>query len=284
MKLIPLNMKNSLYQRLRVFAIGLAAAALILSTGCNQTPKKQDLGIPDARDLEPREDLIPELSGYPIPTSYDITKHIYQSGAPYIVSLSNAPEKASEYITQRDKVLNLGVYAADLCYATTYMMKQSTMNYLEASKTLIDDLGISTTFNVTYAERIETNIQNRDSLISVVTESFDDTWNYLVENQQDVLARLVVCGSWIEGIYITTNMAAKAVDNTTFLEALAKQKNSLNKLVELLEPVKDVEEVSDIYNSLSDIGEFYEEVGDIMTDEQLKVLTEKVDVLRESIV
>jgi hypothetical protein len=284
MKLIPLNMKNSLYERLRVLLIGLVATTLILSTACNNTAKKQDLGIPEASDLEPREDLIPELSGYPIPTSYDITKHIYQSGAPYIVSLSNPPEKASEYITQRDKVLNLGVYAADLCYATTYMMKQSTMNYLEASKILIDDLGISTTFNVTYAERIENNIQNRDSLIAVVTESFDDTWNYLVENQQDVLARLVVCGSWIEGIYITTNMAAKAIDNTTFLEALAKQKNSLNKLVELLEPVKDVEEVSDIYNSLSDIGEFYEEVGDIMTDEQLKVLTEKIDVLRESIV
>ena len=79
-------------------------------------------------------------------------------------------------------------------------------------------------------------------------------------------------------------MAAKAIDNTSFLEALAKQKNSLNKLVELLEPVKDVEEVSDIYISLSEIGEFYEEVGDIMTDEQLKVLTEKIDVLRESIV
>ena len=277
-------MKNSLYQRLRVVVIGLLATTLILSSGCNQPPKKPDIGIPEASKLEPREDLIPELSGYPIPTSYDITKHIYQSGAPYIVSLSNAPEKASEYITQRDKVLNLGVYAADLCYATTYMMKQSTMNYLEASKTLIDDLGISTTFNVTYAERIENNIENRDSLIAVVTESFDDTWNYLVENQQDVLARLVVCGSWIEGIYITTNMAAKAIDNTSFLEALAKQKNSLNKLVELLEPVKDVEEVSDIYNSLSDIGEFYEEVGDIMTDEQLKVLTEKIDVLRESIV
>jgi hypothetical protein len=283
-KINPLNMKKALYQRLRLFVFGLLSTALLLASGCNTSPKKPDVGLPDTTDLTPREDLIPELSGYPIPTSYDLTKYIYQSGAPYITSLSNGPEKASEYITQRDKVLNLGVYAADLCYATTYLMKQATMNYLEASKTLIDDLGISTTFNMTYAERIENNIDNRDSLIQVVTESFDDTWNYLIENQQDVLARLVVCGSWIEGIYITTNMAAKAIDNTAFLEALAKQKNSLNELVGLLEPVKDVEEVSDIYNSLSEIREFYEGVGDIMTDEQLKVLSEKIDVLRESIV
>jgi hypothetical protein len=181
-------------------------------------------------------------------------------------------------------VLNLGVYAADLCYATTYMMKQATMNYLEASKILIDDLGISTTFNITYAERIEANIDDRDSLILVVTESFDDTWNYLVENQQDVLARLVVCGSWIEGIYITSNVASKAIDNTSFLEALARQKNSLNELVGLLEPVKDVEEVSDLYKGLFEIQEFYEGVGDIMTDEQLKIVSEKIDSLRASIV
>ena len=277
-------MKKAKYQHLRLFIIGLLSTSLLLFSGCNTTPKKQDAGIPEGDDLTPREDVIPELSGYPIPTSYDITKLIYQSGAPYILSLSNGPEKAGEYITQRDKVLNLGVYAADLCYATTYMMKQATMNYLEASKTLIDDLGISTTFNITYAERIEDNIDDRDSLIQVVTESFDDTWNYLVENKQDVLARLVVCGSWIEGIYITSNVAAKAIDNTAFLEALARQKNSLNELVGLLEPVKDVEEVAEIYEGLSEIQEYYEGVGDIMTDEQLKIVAEKVETLRNSIV
>ncbi len=277
-------MKKAMYQQVRLFVIGLLTTTLILFSGCNTTPKKQDAGIPKTPEVAPREDVVKDLSGYEVPTSYDITKHIYQAGAPYILSLSNGPEKASEYITQRDKVLNLGVYAADLCYATTYMMKQGTMNYLEASKILIEDLGISTTFNITYAERIELNIDNRDSLIAVVTESFDDTWNYLVENQQDILARLVVCGSWIEGVYITTNVALKAIDNTAFLEALARQKKSLNELVNLLEGVKDVEEVSDLYKGLYDIQEFYDGVGDIMTDEQLKILEGKIGTLRNSIV
>jgi hypothetical protein len=74
-----------------------------------------------------------------------------------------------------------------LCYATTYMMKQATLDYLEASKILIDDLGIATTFNIDYAERIENNIDNRDSLIAIVTESFDDTWAYMQENRQDIM-------------------------------------------------------------------------------------------------
>jgi hypothetical protein len=277
-------MKKAMYQHLRLFVIGLLSTTLIVFTGCNTTQKKQDTEIPEADEDTPLEDVAKELSGYPIPTSYDITEHIYKAGVTYQISLPNGPEKAGEYITQRDKVLNLGVYAADLCYATTYKMKQGTMDYLEASKILIDDLGISSTFNISYAERIEQNIDNRDSLIAVVTESFDDTWNYLVENEQDVLARLVVCGSWIEGVYITTHAALDAIDNTAILEALARQKNSLNELVNLLEPVKDVDEVSDLYKALFEIREFYEGVGDIMTDEQLRILEEMISTLRGSIV
>lgn len=282
-------MKKALYHRTNLFLIGLVTTTLILSSGCKNTQKSQDkeAQTDEAQTVEAQTDrgpVVEELSGYPLPTSYDVTTIIYQSGQPYILSLSNAPEKASEYITQRDKVLNLGVYAADLCYATTYMMKQGTMNYLEASKTLIDELGISTTFNTSYAERIEDNIDNRDSLINIVNESFEDTWDYLVDNQQDVLARLVICGSWIEGIYITTNVAQEALDNTSFLEALARQKTSLNKLVNLLEPVKDVEEVADLYKGLYDLQVLYEGVGDIMTDEQLKIVAENVAALRESIV
>jgi hypothetical protein len=277
-------MKKALYKHSRLFVIGLATTTLILLSGCNNSQKKQDNGIPSVDDLASKEEVVKELSGYPVPTSYEVTQLIYQTGTPYDRKLSNPPQKAGEYITQRDKVLNLGVYATDLCYATTYMMKQGTIDYLEASKTLIDDLGISSTFNITYAERIEENIDSRDSLIQIVSESLGDTWNYLVENQQDVLARLVVCGSWIEGVYITSGAAANAVDNTPFLEALAKQKKSLSELIKLLEPVKDVDEMKDIYDGLYDIHTYYEGVGDIMTDEQLKIISEKVSALRESIV
>ena len=158
------------------------------------------------------------------------------------------------------------------------------MDYLEASKTLIDDLGISTTFNINYAERIENNIDSRDSLISIVSESFDDTWTYMVENKQDVMARLVVCGSWIEGVYLTTKVAATADNSAAFLEALAKQKNSIDELVNLLDPVKNVDEVKEIYEALSDIKKVYDGVGESLTQEQLESISIKIDALRSSIV
>ncbi len=277
-------MKQALYNYSRLMVIGLIIASVSLFSGCKNPSKKENVEETTIPELDPDKDVIKELSGYDVPTSYEITKHIYNAGARYKRTIPNGPEKAGDYITQRDKVLNLGVYATDLCYATTYMMKQGTMNYLEASKTLIDDLGISTTFNINYAERIENNIDNRDSLIKIVSESFDDTWTYMVENRQDVMARLVVCGSWIEGVYLTTKVAALADDNTVFMEALAKQKGSLQELVKLLDPVKNVEEVQEIYEALFEIKKIFDGVGEVLTEEQLLSISEKIDVLRSSIV
>ncbi len=276
-------MKLTTSTRLIKFVFGFIAGMLIVLSGCKTSPQKQ--GASGKTETEPtKEAVIQELSGYPIPTSFEITELIQQAGAPYILTLSNDPEKAGDYITQKDKALNLGVYGTDLCYASTYMMKQGTMLFLESSKTLIDELGIATTFNSNYAQRIENNLDDRDSLMEIVSVSFTDTWKYLVHNQQDVLARLVVCGSWIEGIYITSNIALTSRDNSEFLEILAKQKKSLNTLVALLEPVKDLDEVTEVFRGLFDLQDLYKGVEGSLTAEQLEKVTARIEALRDAIV
>jgi hypothetical protein len=260
----------------------LIAVAFLMSA-CNTSQKKSD-AADEVMEPPSKEEVIEDLSGYPIPTSFELTELIYEAGAPYILSLSNEPGNADNYITQKDKALNLGIYGADLCYASTYMMKQGTMLYLEASKTLLDEMGIATPFNEDYAQRVESNLDDRDSLIMIVGDSFYDTWDYLVENQQDVLARLVVCGSWIEGIYISANIAQSAKNPEEIMEVLAKQKNSLDKIVAILEPVKDTDDVAVVFKGLFDLQNIYEDVGDVMTEEQLEKVTTRVATLREAII
>ena len=277
-------MKKELSTRSISIFMGIFASLLIMLSGCKTASQKQESDTTSSAVKSTKEAMIEELSGYPIPTSFEITELIHEAGAPYILTLSSEPEKAGDYISQKDKALNLGVYGTDLCYASTYMMKQGTMLYLEASKTLIDELGISTPFNIDYAERIENNLDDRDSLIGVVSESVYDTWNYLVKNKQDILARLVVCGSWIEGIYITVNIAQTSKDNTEFLEILALQKNSLNKLVALLESVKDTDDAADVFKGLFDLQDIYEGVGDALTEGQLEQISVRIEALRGALV
>ncbi len=264
--------------------LGMIAILLVTLYGCKNAQQRQEAEQPVSVAEMPMGNDIEALTGYPLPTSYEITELIYETGTPYILTLSNDPQKAGDYITQRDKALNLGVYGADLAYASSYRMKQRTMYYLEASKTLIDELGINTSFNMSYADRVEQNLDDRDSLILIVEESFYDTWDHLVTNKQDILARLVVSGSWIEGMYITASITKSARDNTKFMEILANQKNSLNKLVSLLEPVQDVNDISLIYQHLVELQGIYEGVGDVLTAEQLEMITEKLNGLRAEIV
>ena len=263
---------------------GIIAALLILLSGCKNPQQKQEGDI-EPPEIPSKEDVILELSGYPIPSAYEITELVYKAGAPYNMDLSNDPQKAEEYITQRDKALNLGVYGADLSYASTHGFKHWTMLFLESSKILIDELGISTNYNVDYAQRIEDNLDERDSVIIIVSESFVETWEYLIDNKQDVLARLVVCGSWIEGVYITSNIASNfSRDNTEFLEILAQQKKSLTGLVSLMEPVKDLDEVSEVFKGLFDLQDIYEDVEDSLTEEQLEKVTARITALRATII
>lgn len=255
----------------------------MLSSCRNANQKQQDAAQSSEVMTTPGE-VIKELSGYPIPTSFEITKLIYEAGAAYYLNLSNDPAKAGDYITMKEKALNLGVYGADLCYASTYMMKMETMNFLESSKKIIDELGISTQFNSNYTQRIENNLDDRDSLIVVVSESFFDTWKHLIMNEQDILALLVVSGSWIEGLYVTTNIALTAKDNTEFLKILANQKKSLNELVGLLATVMDEDDISEIYSGLLDLQKIFKGVEDSFNEAQLEQLSASIETLRSGIV
>jgi len=257
---------------------------VLLVSGCKPAKKESTEATGSAEESTKKEDVIQDLTTYPLPSAYEITDMLQKAGASYILTLSNPASKVGNYISSAEKALNLGVYGADLSYASTYMMKQETMKYLDSSKKLIDELEISTRFNVNYAARVEDNLDTRDSLISIISESFVDTWEYLVENEQDKLAILVISGSYIEGMYITTQIAITAADNTHFLEVIAHQKKSLNTLIDVIDPIKADADIEDIYNSLIDLAKIYEDVGETLTDDQLGKMMSIIEPLRESIV
>ncbi len=274
---------NSIYQSILRTLIVIFGVLLILSA-CKQTKKESsDTDAPAVESAE-QDDVIQELTTYPLPSAYEVTEMLQNAGASYILSLSNPASKVGNYISSTEKALNLGIYGTDLSYASTYMMKQETMKYLESSKKLVDELEISTTFNVDYAERVENNLDDRDSLIGIISESFTDTWEYLVENEQDKLAILVISGSYIEGIYITSQIAITASDNTEFMEVIAHQKKSLNSLINVIEPISKDADIAEIYKSLVDLAKIFEDVGETLTDEQLEKIVKTIEPLRESIV
>ncbi|MCK5465026.1 MAG: hypothetical protein KAI95_18495, partial [Bacteroidales bacterium] len=231
-----------------------------------------------------KTDVIKEISEYPLPTSFDVTKLLVEAGASYILNLCNPVDNVNRYISLKSKALNLGVYGADLSYAATYNQAQETMQYLDVSRELLTDLEIEAGFNEDMVSRIERSIDDVDSLINIISDSFFKTYEYLASNEQDDMSILVMAGSWIEALYITTQINLISKDNSEIIDIITDQKASLDKLLEVMAPISVIDTGADIYEGLMGLHEIYEQGGTELSSEQLKELISRTEKLRRMII
>lgn len=274
--------------KIQLVSISVILIFITGMTGCtgkkskeSQTPGEE---ITLDEEVTSKDELVKEVIDYPLPTAFEVTKLLIDAGAGYILDLSNDVQNVNTYISLKSKALNLGIYGADLSYAATYNQTQETMQYLEVSSKLVDELQISTAFNQRLVERVENNIDNVDSLIIIISDSFYETYEYLQLNEQDVLSLLVLAGSWIEAMYISTQVTIVSMDNKQIVEIISDQRNSLATLLETLEPSKDEEMIRDIYAGLSDIKALFDKSSTPLTNDELDQLIEATENLRNSIV
>ncbi len=252
----------------------------ILATSCvgKSNTENNDLSLN-------KDQVVRDVIKYPIPTPDKISTALNDAKANYIFSLCNPTEKVDKYITDKDKALNLGVYGANLSYSSTYGMKQETLVYLKVCKKLIDELQISTEFNASFAERVEQNIDSKDSLTHIITNSYLDTYAFLQNNGKDYLSILVMTGSWVEGLYTTIEIAKSTPNNKVFLRVIANQKQTLGKVLELMEQNKESKNVEESMKLLLPIKMAFEPVaGESLTQKQFEGIARAVLYVRQAIV
>lgn len=226
---------------------------------------------------------------YPLPTPLEITNMLNKAGASYILDLSNKPDNVDKYFTEASKALNLGIYGADLSYSATYNKSQETMNFFVCTKKLRDGMDIQTPQNEDLSSRIERNIENKDSLYEILTGSFKSTFEYLNDNGKGAISVMVLAGGWIEGIYISTELALLTENNAEIMQGIADQKESLVRLSKLMETYKDNQNVAEVLVELNDINAIFAELKDVdgkakMTQESFNKIKVEIEALRQKII
>ncbi|MDR1415795.1 MAG: hypothetical protein LBJ57_00075 [Prevotellaceae bacterium] len=248
----------------------LLAGVLMVAACGNQPSKKIQLSTEQAGE---------NMVKYPIPTAYEVMNLINRSGAAYIIEITNPTDKAESYLTESAKALNLGVYSADLAYVTTYNMKQETMGYLKVLKNLSDELHVSTNFNVDLAHEVERYIENKDSLISITTRAFDETYSFLENNGKDNISIQVLTGMWVEGLYVAAYIATTSSNPGDLLQIVANQKQSLETLKDILDKNSDAPEIEALMLLLAPIIDEYSSVDktvDVAKVQQIHSIIEKI--------
>ncbi len=207
---------------------------------------------------------------FSLPSPYQISLILHESGISYNKDLLNPSRKASDYITNFSRAINFGVYGVDLGYINIYQQTQDAASYFAVLKILSLDLGIYKVLNQSTVNRIEENIDNRDSLMVIVSETYRNIDKFLKTNEREETGALILAGGWIESVYILTQ-EMKNNPHPDLMQRIAEQKRPLENLIKLLIPHTEesenykflVENLIDLAYTFDEIVEEYEYIPSI---------------------
>lgn len=265
----------------------LTLAVVFSLSNCKKSTKEEADKETEQKEKISKEDVKKQVEEivYPIPTTYEITDKLNEIGAGFIIGISNDVENVDKYVTEDKQAVNMGVYSADLSYTSTYGMKQYTMDYMDVTKTLIQDLGISGAFSVDFYDKVQKNLDNKDKLTKLISNSFYDTYKYMYKKEKEELAMLVVAGSWVEAMYITTHISETTYHNKEIVQLIENQKKTLKDLLKAIKPYKEHALIKKIVNGLKPIEATYKNLDkDGFTKKQVLKIQNKIAELRNDLI
>jgi hypothetical protein len=243
---------------------------------------------------------------YNIPSPTEIPYLLQATGADFNQNLLNPRTKVDQYASRNDKAaLNLGVYAADVGYLASYDKTQEAIDYLNSAKTLSENLGIIGAFDVELLQRFESNISNKDSLSIILDNTIKKTEDFLKDDNRNKLSALVIAGSFVEGLYISTGLIKSYPKNilpddkrnlvlTPLMRVILQQKKSVSELTKMLASVEQTDPITNMASDLKQLDAAYsalnieEQIKNnqanlVLTDKNLQEITTIVEKMRKNI-
>ena len=290
-------------QFINFFICAVVAFGLV---SCGSSNDNKNKNSEDFKEAEQSLQQQIEEVVYNIPSPSEIPYLLQATGAEFNESLLNPRAKADQYVTRTDKAaLNLGVYAADIGYLSSYDKTQEAIDYLGSCKTLADNLGVIGSFDMEVLKRFEDNISNKDSLTRLLDNTINKTEMFLKDDKRNKLSALVVTGSFIEGLYISTGLIKTYPKDllpddqrnlvlTPLMRIVLEQKKSVSELLKMLSTVEQTDPVLAIVDDLKVLETTYtalnieEQIKNnkanmVLTDKNLVEITKIIEKMRKGI-
>ncbi|MEO6883320.1 MAG: hypothetical protein ABI199_04760 [Bacteroidia bacterium] len=279
----------------------------MLACHSNKSSEANDLSATASQDTAAKK-IAPKNIFYSIPSPIEIGQLLKSAGATYNKDYLNPVENVSKYVTSNGKALNLGVYGTDLSFTSIFDKSQESMFYLKCTNTLATGLGINGAFGESTTSRVQANMDNKDSLLHIISDAYWAADSYLKDNQRPNTSSMIIAGGWIEGLYIATKIAVSS-NNQNIAVRIAEQKSSLQNLISLLQNSSNQDQ--DIRNLLVQLKELNADFAVLqttqskttvstdkahnittignnskttITNEQLKTIADKVETIRNNVI
>lgn len=241
---------------------------------------------------------------FSIPSPVQTAIVLRKGDSKYNEDLLNDITKATSYVNEYQKALNLGVYGADLAYLANFGNKQKSIDYFKEVERLSSDLDIKAFIDNSIISRFYENIDSRDSLYAINAEFYRAGDRYLKDSERNRVAGLIIAGGWVEALHFTVDAA---YNNQDIRKRVGEQKSALSSLIRLISQYEDesiaaiaakLRELEKSFESLDVQYQFEKPIHDasnrttyvnsrsnvVVSDEKLKEIKEKVAEVRNLII
>ncbi len=286
--------------------LSIIISGVFLLTSCGNKEQTQD----DTKDVVEQDTVkagIVNIGGqlFSIPSPIQTAMLIQKIGIPFNKALLFPANKMASFNNDAVRSLMLGIYGADLGYVSMFAQTQEALGYLASIKQLSDKLGVSAAFNEQTLKRLQNNITNKDSLVSLVGIAYRASDSYLKTNKRLDISSLILVGGWIESMHFSAQ-TYKAKNNNEVKLRLAEQKQATDNIIQLLtlnapdqtELIGLLKELQTLYGKVEYKYTFVEPTTDetkkvtyinstteiTVTPEQLNEIGAKVTALRNKII
>ncbi len=285
----------------------LLAVIFGLVIACGEKKKEAESSKEfDEAQAQLKENVEKTINDIPAPS--EIPYIIQGTGADFNPNIVNSYQKYESYtISAKKAAFNLGVYATDIGYLSSYGKTQEALNYMDVCLKLTETIGAKDAIDFNVLERFEKNLSNPDSLAVIIDQVITNSDTYLQNNERNNIAALVIGGTFVEALYISTQIIDTYPKDmlpddlrlqvlSPLVQMLVKQKDALKDVIELLESVDDREEweqatinsLTELYNNYTKfdpMAKIQEGKGnEVLNDEVLSRLTIQVDSIRTNVV
>lgn len=267
-------MSTKLFRLVPEYTAAILLIAFLIS-GCKSDKQKTRSDEIKLDETELDASLLDDINSakkifYSLPSPLETALLIKSAGAIYDEELLNPVENTSNYTTNRSMALNLGIYTTDLSFASLFDQTQTSIRYMNAAKEMADGLGILDAIDDNTIARLEENINNRDAIMDIISETFMSSSSFLTENERPALASIVLVGGWIEGLYIASNLVGDdPIEDNKLVERIVDQKLSFDIVLKLLEDNQDNTDVVGIMNDLNELKTTYDKITITTTEIQV---------------
>ena len=238
--------------------IALATGTLVMA-GCGgpSGPKTSGDVLTEGASVSKRTEKLKKIFRA-APSPMETARIVQKTGAQFSEDNLHSAMAASNYVTSDKQAINLGIYGADLSYATIFEENAVSIAYLDVVQSLANELGIGDVIDNDVIARAEANRTRQDSLVAIVSESFFEMNQKLKANGQEDLSGMLVASGWLESIYLATRYTEQANDDLK--KRIAEQKLVMEDVMMLVKSYTQSAELSGLIAAMQPVVDAFDAV------------------------